>query len=433
MLQDNLLLLKIIYLQIQKTNDAKHKIEATKTYLISEISRNFYILESKPYFPSVLLSNINAQQVKEISKCIIKILHLNQDTTFLTHEAVNTNGPILTGILIELLKQLLKLLERSSNYPLLSKIITKSNFDLTEFFKQIENIEDYFKDVSNHLELDDDNLNIATFSVEIIKQLQVYNLDEKYQLTTVFVLLALKKACDSKKLKKKIDSLLLMIFEMSPKHPDLFKILPIKFIFSFDDNTMLDLLTLKIRTNNRLAIIKCILELAVKKVKTDDKVVKKIVKILLSNQRNMEGTTIDYFSNSIFQITCLILPLIAKEKRAITTSAYRSILAELQEELHKALLKSFQCINFSKENSLLTPEVGNTDDSTISDSSMATLNAMEAYSLTLSKYCETTNVEEIKNLDCLWSGLEYFVNNSVSIKIVYIYFECGIIRVYIEY
>ncbi|KAL4706117.1 hypothetical protein ACJJTC_012916 [Scirpophaga incertulas] len=115
------------------------------------------------------------------------------------------------------------------------------------------------------------------------------------------------------------------------------------------------------------------------------------------------------------QISCIILPLIVKHKKHITASAHRSILADLQEKLQKSLLDCFRNINFTENGTITKDDTGKVNESTLeSDSLMATLNAISAYSLTLSKYCESSDIEEAKNLDCLWTGLEYFVKNAIN-------------------
>ncbi|XP_048000075.1 uncharacterized protein LOC125237142 [Leguminivora glycinivorella] len=199
---------------------------------------------------------------------------------------------------------------------------------------------------------------------------------------------------------------------MSPKNPDLYKIFPVNFLFSFTTDTqdaLIELMTLKIKTSNNLLLIKSTLETGVKKVKTDSEIVKSIVKILLKKQKSKNNS--ELFSDPVFQISCIILPIIAKEKRAITTSAYRSILADLQEKIHKTMLDAFKKIDFSEN---LFQDTGNIEDSVMSDNAMAALNAMEAYSLTLSKYCETNDAAESKNLDFLWSGFSFFMENAIQ-------------------
>lgn len=414
--QDNLLILKIIFCEISKNNttNAEEAICNTKTYLIEEISSNFNIFHSSPFFPNVLLNSLNAQQIKQFTKTFVKTCYLQPELNILENESIINNKEISTAITVEILKTLLKLFEKQNGHPCLNKAITKRNFDISEFFKEI-NMKEYFRHFSNDVEFNSDQIDTILKSIEFLKKINVFNLDEPCILAMIFVLLVIKSVANNKKkLRKNIDTLLQILFELPPKYPNIFQIFPIDFIFSFPDNKFLNLVTLS-KTSNRLLIIKIILTTAVKKVKTDSDIIKKIVKILLSNQKNKDDSSIEYFSNDVFQISCIILPLIAKEKKAITTSAYRTILAELQEKLHKSLLKSFKSIDFSHEKSLFLNGTDNPEESVISESTVATLNAIEAFSLTLCKYCETKDVEEIKNLDCLWSGLGYFVEHAVSV------------------
>lgn len=301
--------------------------------------------------------------------------------------------------------------------PFLEKALSKDTFDVVNFVAETKNFLDLFKSMCEVKAEDED----CTQYVEVLMQLQLPYLEEKYQLAALLVLLILKSVTTSKKTHRRIDELLRSIFELSPKHPDLYKLFPVEYIFDFENKTFIKLLTLNIQTSNPLLLIKCLLETAVKKVKTNAEVVKILVKILLTNQKvkKEDATNIEYFSDVVFQFSCLILPIIAKEKKAITNSAFRTILAELQEKLHKALLKSFKSINLHNEKSQFLEKAGNPEDSvTVNENTMATLDAMEAFSLTLSKYCETTDAEDIKNLDYLWSGLEFFVENAVSMNLL---------------
>lgn len=312
------------------------------------------------------------------------------------NEAITCNRELLQHLVLKVAKNILECMDNT----ILSKVLSKSSFDVISFVKE-NDVKLFFN--TELLNQDDISINL-----DILNQLQIYYLEENYQLTAILVLLILKNCCQNKKLRKNIDNILLSIYELSPKYPDLYKIFSVDFIFDFKKTLILDLLKLKIKTSNDMLIVKCVLESAVKKVKIDSDIVINIVDILLKNHKNNKSS-IEYFGDIVFQISCLILPLIAKEKKAITTSAFRSILANLQDKLNKAMLESFKNIDFSQNNS---DDTGNTG---ADENSVAILNAMGAYSLTLLKCCETTEAEEIKNLNCLWSGLKFFVHTAVSI------------------
>lgn len=399
----------MIYNEIKNINS--QEIVPTKSYLLDRVANDTEMLINH-YQSKVILSNLTHDQMKKSSKALVKILNENQNLELLVNSNILNSKTLSSMIAMDILQLLVKELASPSNDKSLTKVMAKDNFSVTEFFNEVDFV-DYFTNISGKREFTDDELINITYYIECLKQLQVYNLEENVLLTIICVCFALKRSTDKKKIRKNIDYLLQMIFELTPKCPDLYKIIPVDYMFAFPNNTFLELATLKLKSN-RMLVIKSVLEVAVKKVKTDSDYIKKIVKILISNQKSKIGSSIDYFSDDIFQISCLVLPLIAKEKKAITTSAFRSILATLQEKLHKSLLKCFKTIDFSNENSLFM-ETGNADESIITDHTLATLNAMEAYTLTLAKYCETSDVEEIKNLDCLWSGLGFFVENAVNI------------------
>lgn len=394
---DNLLLLNIIYSKLLLNNEAK--IEEIKSYLIKEISNNIDIIQNNTYFSKVLLSNITHTQVKQFTKAIFNICMEEPELNLLEIEAIQNHKEVLTGLVLETLKSLLKII----NKDMLAKAITNRNFDISVYCKEL-NIGEYFEITEK--EYDSDEINKINNCIKFLKQLKVYNLEENCILSTIFVLVSIKNVIDKKKVRKNIDTLLQTIFELSIKNPDIYKLFSVDYVFTFSDNNFFDLVTLTNKTSNRLFIIEMILELTVKKVKTESEIIREAVKILLSNQKFKKESSIEYFSNKVFQISCLLLPLVAKEKKAITTSAYRTILAELQENMHESLLKCFKNIDFN--------EAGNTDEYTVTENNMATLNAMDAFNLTLAKYCENNNVNELKQIDCLWSGLTFFIEHAIS-------------------
>ncbi|XP_011554703.3 uncharacterized protein LOC105385937 [Plutella xylostella] len=413
---DKLLLVKITAAELITTlnngGEASEVITESKTQVVKSLPSNIQELAQDNFIARAIFTNLNSHQLKQTAKTIIKALLANSEEVCLENPAISNHRELLNALVMECLKHLAKTIETAEVSPLLSKAIGKNSFELTNFLSEIKNPPEYFEKMAIKREFDS---SVASY-IDILKQLQIQNLDENCQLSAIFVLLALKKSADSKKLQKSIDHLLVSIFELSSKYPDVYKLFPIDYIFDFENQDFINLLTLKIKNVNPLFIVKCLLESAVKKVKTDSATVKVLVKILMTNQKvKKETLNIEYFTEKVFQITCLTLPIIAKEKRAITTSAYRSILAELQEDLHKALLKCLKRINFNIELGKIGDKSGNTDDGgVITESNLATLNAMEAFSLTLSKYCETTNADEIQNLECLWTGLEYLVQSAIT-------------------
>lgn len=363
-----------------------------------------------PGFHNVILANLDKTQLKHFAKNLFKLYLNNSCKETLQNNAISNNKPLVNALVLETVKHITKSFENNEN---LTKAMTKSDFDLTKYIKEI-NIKEYFEQIS----LKEHQEDVITNCVDILKQLTLSYVDENYQFVGIFVLLSIKKCCQ-KKTRKNIDQILQNVYELSPKCPDIYKIFPVDFVFAFDDRLMINLLTLKIKNANNMLVIKCTLESAVKKVKTESDIVKHLVEILLSNKNKNNASSVEYFSDPAFQISCIILPIIAKEKRTITTSAYRSILATLQEKLHSSMINAFKNIDFGNNSSLLNETNGNTDESMVfSDNTLATLNAIGAYSLTLSKHCETTDASEIRNLDCLWSGLEFFVQHAVSIYLI---------------
>ena len=320
-------------------------------------------------------------------------------------DGIATNRDLLNSLVLETAKSITKCFE---NGETLSKMLSKADFNMDVFAKEVA-IVDYF----NEITINSDTQDVIKNSVNIFKQLPIHYLEENYQLVAIFVMLAIKKCSSAKKLKRNVDYILQSIYELSLQRPDLYQIFPADSIFNFKDNSLLGLLTLKIKTPNSMLIIKSLLELAVKKVRIDSEQVKNIVeKLLKKNKKPISD--MESFNDPVFQIACLILPSIVKQKKAITASAFRSILADLQEKLHKSLLESFKNIDFS--NSSFSQNNVNTEDSVVeSESSGATLNAMVAYSLTLSRYCDAAEGDDVNNLECLLTALEFFVQNAVSI------------------
>ncbi|CAH0718557.1 unnamed protein product, partial [Brenthis ino] len=397
---DQLMLTKLMAAELLQTESNSE----IKTNLLKQISNYPQILLKNTYYTKNLFVNLDKTQLKLLSKTLVKSYQNDSNIEIFQNEAIINNKELLQSLTLKIAKNISECMENTTT---LTKALNKNNFEICSFIKEID-----LKDFFNSIQLQ--NQDEAINNVEILKHLQIYYLDENSQLTAIFVLLILKKCCQSKKLRKNIDYVLQSIYELSPKYPDLYKMFPVSYIFDFKNKIMLELLTLSNKTSNNMLIIKNILESGVKKVKTDAEIVKHIVDILLKNHKKKgEISSIDYFADSVFRISCIILPIIAKEKKAITTSAYRSILANLQEKLNNTMLDSFKNIDFSN-NSNLCMESGNTDDSVVSENTLATLTAMGAYSLTLLKCCETTDAEEIKNLDCLWSGLEFFVNTAIQ-------------------
>ncbi|CAB3247136.1 unnamed protein product [Arctia plantaginis] len=403
---NNLLLIKTMASQLLSIRNGeeynKEIITSTKAHLIKQICENPTLLQNNSYC-NVLFSDLDKTHTKQLAKCLIKLHLANPELDVLQSIAVTNNRTLLNLLVLETAKNITKCFE---NTDPLNKMIGKSNFNMVSFIKETEVVQ-YFEQLSIQEENQDD----IKIHVNILKQLPLCYLEENYQLVAIFLLLAIKKSTNVKKLKRNIDTILQSIYELSLQQPDLYQIFPIEYIFSFQDNTLLDLLTLKLRNTNNLLIIKSLLELAVKKVRTDSELVKTIVtKLLKKNKKKVSD--IESFNDPAFQVTCLSLPLIVKQKKAITASAFRSILADLQEKLQKVLLESFKSIDFN--NSSILVDSSSHDDSAVQNDSVAVLNAMPAYSLTLSKYCECTDGDEIKNLDYLWSALEFFIKSAIK-------------------
>ncbi|XP_045781293.1 uncharacterized protein LOC123878215 isoform X2 [Maniola jurtina] len=405
-----ILLTKTMTIELLSTDNTdehtSNLLSETKTNIIKQISDHPQILAYDNYITSNLFRNLDRNQSKQLSKLLLKSGTHDPDMKIFNTNAITGNKVILQTILLKVTKNICDCIENTS---VLSKALSKTNFDVTSFTKEV-NIKEYFYNTLIQ------NQDVIENLIEVLKQLQIHYMEENYQLTAIFVLLITKKCCQTKKLRKKIDYILQSIYELSPKYPDLYKIFSVDFIFDFDNNTLIDLLKLTNKTPNNTLVLKSVLETAVKKVKTDSEIVKNIVEILLTNHKS-KGTlsSIEYFKEPVFQIICIILPLIAREKKAITTSAYRSILANLQEKLNKAMLDSFKNIDFSKNSSFLVDEAGSTDDSVVvSENTVATLNAMGAYTLTLLKYCESNDGLELKNMECVLLGLELFVQRAIQ-------------------
>lgn len=408
--QDNLILLKTMAMEVLAIRNSdevsSQSLQENKTYLIKRLSLNPAILESNTYIPRVLFANLDNNQYRQLAKSLTK-LYLNDEVSEVFGSvAIRNNKPLLNALVLEVAKNIAKCLQNCED---LTKALSKE-FSMTAFTKE-NDIKTYF----NGITIDENNEEKIRKCIELMKTLQISYLEENYQLTAVFMLLAIKKCCQSKKIRRSIDYLLQNIFELSTHPPDLYQVFPVDFIFCFKDPMMIDLLTLKIKTSNQLLVIKNLIESAVKRVRMESDLVKSIVELLMKNN-SKNTSSIEGFSDSKFQITCIILPLLVKQRKVITAGAFRSILAELQEKLHKPLLDTFKNIDFSKTGN--TSVIGNKSagniDNSVMETDMATLNAMAAYSLTLSKYCESTDAGDMKNLDCLWSGLEFFVDNAVS-------------------
>ncbi|XP_038217221.1 uncharacterized protein LOC119836076 [Zerene cesonia] len=430
-LLDNLLLVKTMALNLLRkqsnTDNVDEIISNTKSHLIKQISSTNTLTHNE-YFAKVLFGNLDNSQLKQLAKCLIKMYANDQNLDMFKNDSICNNKILLNTLVFEVAKYITKSFENASS---LSKSLGKAGFDITTFFKD-NDVKVYF----NKLAIDSENFEVIMKYIEVLKHLQIYYLDENCQLTTIFLLVTLKKCCNSKKAKRSIDNVLQSIFEISPKKPDLFKIFPVDLLFDFE-NGILELLKLNAKTSNHVSIIKNVLETAVKKVKKEPEIIKKMVEILLNNFKTkmVNITSISDFNDDVFQLICIVLPLIAKEKKNITTSAYRSILANLQDNLNQAMLNSFKNVDFIKSNL----NVSNTDNSIMSDDTMATLNAMGAYTLTLLKICETNDGTEIKSMDCLWPGLEFFVQNAIQsiespdTKIVHVDLSTQLLNVILRY
>ncbi|XP_052742715.1 uncharacterized protein LOC112058104 [Bicyclus anynana] len=412
-----ILLIKTMAMEVLADGTADERsleiISESKTIIIKRIfDCPQYLLYDK-YITTNLFRNLNNNQLKMVSKSFLKSYTNYSDLRIFKTEAVVNNEELLQALLYKVIRNICDCIE---NANVISKALNKYGFDIISFRKHVD-VKECLNctNMKNQVEIKLGEM------IDVFKQLQIHCLGESYQLVAIYVLLIIKKCCQSKKIKKSIDYILQSIFELSAKYPDLYKLFPIDYIFDFEDTTLMDLLILTIRTPNSALLIKIVLETAVKKVKTDSEVVKNVVEILLTNHKS-KGTiiSIDYFKDPVFQITCVLLPLIAKEKKAITTSAYRSILAHLQDKLNKAMLHSFKDIDFS---SIVYEDAGNTVfppsicvpiiKKKPKDAAPA-LNAMGAYSLSLLMYCESNDPKEIEKMDCLLSGLDFFIQNAIQ-------------------
>ncbi|CAH2242549.1 jg8121 [Pararge aegeria aegeria] len=400
-----LLLTKTMAIELLSKDTADEKalklISETKSVIIEQILSFPQFLLYDNYLTSCLFRNLDKHQLKQLSKSFLRSYAFNLNIKIFKTDAVVNNRELLQALLFRVIKIICDCIE---NTGLLSKALSKNSFNVTSFVQEID-VKDFINSTSmrNEDEIAD--------MLDVMKELQINYLEENYQLTAIFILLVVKKCCQTKKLRKTTDYLLQIIFESSTKSPDLYKLFSIDYMFDFNDNSLLELFKLTIRTPNNNLIIKSVLETAVKKVKTDPEVVKKIVEILLTSHKT-KGNSIQYFKEPVFQISSTILPMIAKEKRAIKTSAYRSILANLQDKLNKSMLELLKAIDFGSN---LADETDNTDDILVdSEKEMAILNAMGAYSLSLLTYCETNDADEQKSMECLLTGLEFFVHSAIQ-------------------
>ncbi|XP_047509151.1 uncharacterized protein LOC125052385 [Pieris napi] len=394
LLFNNLLLIKTMAINITTSND-KEIIIDTKTHLIKQLSVSCKTFDS--YYFKALFANLDKNQYKQVAKSLVKMYAVDSDASIFNCESVAKNKDLLTALTFEVLKNVAKNFENASS---LSKGLGK-DFDIETFLKDVD-VKEYF-----------DNLTVGdsdeiTKYLEVLKNLQIYYLDENCQLTTIFILLTCKKGCNSKKIKRTIDNIHQSIFELTPKTPDIFKIFPVPYLFDFD-NGVLKLFKLHAKTANHVLVVKNILEFATRQVKKDPEVIKTLVKQLLKYYKKKEIRSIDDFSEEVFQIICIVLPLISKERKNSATSVPKSILTGLQEDLNQAMLDSFKSVDFGKD----ILNTSNADASVISENSMAILNAMGAYTLILTKSCESNDGKDLKSMDCLWSGLEFFVQNAL--------------------
>lgn len=371
-------------MEILNTNS--EQISETKTNILKNISSYPQVVTNDNYFTNTLYRNLNKRQTKILTKAILKNYSTNNNIGIFKTHAVSNNRELLQSILLKVSKNITDCI---GNVEVLSEALNKTNFEVNSFVKWV-NVRDLFKN-GNIINEDEISNNI-----DILRLLQIHNLKENYQLTAILVLLLAKHYCQHKKLKRNIDSILHSIYELSPKYPDVYKIFQPDAIFDFNNNIILELLRLNIKTTKDTLIMKNVIEIAVKKVKTDPDVIKNIVEILLRNHKTSEINNLVNFDNPVFEIICLALPVIAREKKNITTSAYRSILADLQEKLNTAMLDSFRNFNFNKN-------VENENSH----------NSMLAYSLTLLKFCESSDINE-KDVDCMLSGLQYYIDIAVS-------------------
>ncbi|XP_037875819.1 uncharacterized protein LOC101739009 [Bombyx mori] len=380
--------------------DNKEDTVPIKSYLVSEFARKIDNVLNDETVLQVLCYDLTKSQYKQIAKTLIKRYSNNSDAKLFNDVTISNNRVLLNYLTLETVKQIAKCFDNADS---LSKAISKIDFTKS-FCKKID-MKEYFLNIT----IPTENFDTIKNYIELLKNLQVPYLDENYQLAVIFVLLATKRNA-GKKLRRNTDCLIQSIFEMGFQPPDLYKIFPVDFVFSFEDGIMIDLLTLTNKTSNNLLVIKNVLASSVKRVKANNEIVKKLVELII-NKENKALNSIEGFREPAFQISCIILPLIAKQKKALTTSAHRSILADLQDKLHRELLKAFKNIDFVN-GSFVKNISGNTENSMV-ESNAATLNAMAAYTLTLSKYCEATKPDEANEMECVLKGLEFFVETSI--------------------
>ncbi|CAK1549392.1 unnamed protein product [Leptosia nina] len=396
---NNLILAKIIVMDLSmtsQTDEITQTIYNTKDHLIKHLINAKAMISS--YYAGTLFSKADKKQLKLIAKNLLK-MH-ESDPDLLQNACVASNSELLSALLTEVLKNITKNLD---NVGPLTKYVGKGEFEIEQFVKDIDLMQ-YFDTIAVNSENDDDIIKY----LDVMRVLKIYYLNESSQLKAIFVLLLLKKCSSVKKIKRSIDFILQSIFEVSPKRPDVLKLLSVPFLFNFE-NGILKLLKMTARSTNHTLIIREILESATRKVRNDPSFIRAIVDLLLDNYKKIELGSMDHFCSDVFQIICIIVPLIAKEKKSISPALYKSNLADIYESLNAALLESFKSIDFgsilpSSANSM------NADESIITDNSMSILNAMGTYALVLSKCCESNDEAGIKSL---WSGLEFFIHNAI--------------------
>lgn len=427
-------------------------MEEVKIYTIENLEEIWPSLILSNFNCNVVFSNLTETEINMAAKKIIAII-LNDDNksnddeslySILKKESIANNKNLLSVILLECVRSLWSIFDGEKSLKKYKSIFeaseTKNIFNIKTFLNEITDVNEYMIDIS-HCKFIKKSSNIEKIIqiIDLMNTLPIEYLKENFQLVAIFSLVAIKNSIKKNSsdelnvifedIDSKCDTILLKIFELSYKSPNVLEIFPPKFIFQ---NDILELVNSDGNKNNfAFKVLKHVFERFI--MKDCIKELKKIVKYLIETNQN-ENNDLKLKNNS-FQISSALFITLVNFKKANLSSEIKTPLMKNLNKIKEFICEIFEATKWKsvfKNDSSIAIETGDETpsvnlnkslvneahlsklDSIIeSDLKLVLLNIVESFAIVIHGHCEANH--DAKTLKSLGKALTLFTNVSVSI------------------
>lgn len=446
--QNQLILQKITALGVS----SPESMEEVKIYTIDNLEEIWPSLILSNFNCNVVFSNLTETEINMAAKKIVTVI-LNDENkskddeslySILKKESIANNKNLLSMILLECVRNLWSIFDGEKTLKKHKSIFEASkinDFDTKRFFfGEITDINEYMTDISNcKFITKSSTIEKVIQIIDLMNALPIEYLKENFQFDAIFSMIVIKNSIkknlsDDLKvifddIELKCDTILLKIFELSYKSPNIFDLFPPKFIFQ---NDILELVNSDGNKNNfAFKVLKHIFERFITKDCVKD--LKKIVKYLIETNQN-ENNDLKLKNNS-FQISSALFITLVNFKKANLSSEIKTPLLKNLNKIKEFICEIFEATKWKsvfKNDSKIeigdeTPSV-NLNKSLVNEAQLSKLdsiietnlklvllNIVESFAIVIHVHCEANLDDDVKKLKSLGKALTLFTNVSVSI------------------